>query len=102
MSCSSCRSEPACGWCDDGNGGGRGTCLAGGARRPHQPHLCVPHRFDVFRVYCLKKIYDFEIYQTGWREDDRCMVESDRSRWLDGKSLGEAYAIIIINSFICL
>ncbi|XP_026322892.1 attractin [Hyposmocoma kahamanoa] len=45
VSCSSCRSEPACGWCDDGSGGGRGTCLAGGARRPHQQHLCVPHRW---------------------------------------------------------
>ncbi|CAH4035307.1 attractin-like protein 1 isoform X2 [Pieris brassicae] len=43
VSCASCRAEPACGWCDDGAGGGRGICLPGGERRPHHPHVC-PHR----------------------------------------------------------
>ncbi|XP_038219732.1 attractin-like protein 1 [Zerene cesonia] len=43
LSCASCRAEPACGWCDDGAGGGRGACLPGGERRPHHPHVC-PHR----------------------------------------------------------
>ncbi|XP_046973176.1 attractin [Vanessa cardui] len=42
-SCAACLAEPACGWCDDGAGGGRGACLPGGERRPHHPHVC-PHR----------------------------------------------------------
>ncbi|XP_012260217.2 attractin-like protein 1 isoform X2 [Athalia rosae] len=33
-SCVSCRSDPGCGWCDDGSGTGRGQCLEGGARGP--------------------------------------------------------------------
>ncbi|XP_013165725.1 PREDICTED: attractin [Papilio xuthus] len=47
--CASCRAEPACGWCDDGEGGGRGTCLPGGQRRPHQPHVCPQHRWHFTR-----------------------------------------------------
>ncbi|CAB3258471.1 unnamed protein product [Arctia plantaginis] len=45
VSCAACRAEPACGWCDDGAGGGRGACLPGGARRPHAPKLCAQHRW---------------------------------------------------------
>ncbi|XP_075986536.1 attractin-like protein dsd isoform X2 [Anticarsia gemmatalis] len=45
VSCAACRAEPACGWCDDGAGGGRGVCLPGGARRPHAPKLCAQHRW---------------------------------------------------------
>ncbi|XP_026729048.1 attractin isoform X2 [Trichoplusia ni] len=45
VSCAACRSEPACGWCDDGAGGGRGQCLPGGARRPHAPRVCAQHRW---------------------------------------------------------
>ncbi|XP_012270635.1 attractin-like protein 1 isoform X2 [Orussus abietinus] len=33
-SCSSCRSDPGCGWCDDGSGTGKGLCLSGGAKSP--------------------------------------------------------------------
>ncbi|XP_020278926.1 attractin-like protein 1 isoform X2 [Pseudomyrmex gracilis] len=33
-SCSACRSDPGCGWCDDGSGTGKGLCLPGGARGP--------------------------------------------------------------------
>ncbi|KAI8423020.1 hypothetical protein MSG28_014108 [Choristoneura fumiferana] len=49
VSCASCRAEPACGWCDDGGGGGRGVCLPGGARRPHEPHVCAAHRWHFTR-----------------------------------------------------
>ncbi|KAL0811494.1 hypothetical protein ABMA28_009888 [Loxostege sticticalis] len=49
VSCSSCRAEPACGWCDDGAGGGRGACLPGGARRPHAPRVCAQHRWHFTR-----------------------------------------------------
>ncbi|XP_049880941.1 attractin [Pectinophora gossypiella] len=45
VACAACRAEPACGWCDDGAGGGRGACLPGGQRRPHDPRGCVPHRW---------------------------------------------------------
>nr|XP_021208146.1 attractin-like protein 1 isoform X1 [Bombyx mori] len=44
-SCAACRGEPACGWCDDGRGGGRGACVPGGARGPHAPALCSHHRW---------------------------------------------------------
>ncbi|CAG4967185.1 unnamed protein product [Parnassius apollo] len=51
--CAACRAEPACGWCDDGEGGGRGACLPGGQRRPHQPHICPQHRSVRYcRVQC--------------------------------------------------
>ncbi|XP_043267343.1 attractin-like protein 1 isoform X2 [Venturia canescens] len=33
-SCSSCRSDPGCGWCDDGSVTGKGKCMPGGARGP--------------------------------------------------------------------
>nr|XP_032523599.1 attractin [Danaus plexippus plexippus] len=45
VSCRSCLSEPACGWCDDGAGGGRGACLPGGDRHPHHPHICPRRRW---------------------------------------------------------
>ncbi|XP_063834386.1 attractin-like protein 1 [Ostrinia nubilalis] len=50
VSCSSCRAEPACGWCDDGAGGGRGVCLPGGARRPHAPRVCAQHRMTLMQL----------------------------------------------------
>ncbi|KAG7200810.1 hypothetical protein KM043_003181 [Ampulex compressa] len=31
-SCDTCRSDPGCGWCDDGSETGKGLCLPGGAR----------------------------------------------------------------------
>ncbi|KAJ8715704.1 hypothetical protein PYW07_010186 [Mythimna separata] len=45
VSCAACRAEPACGWCDDGAGGGSGACLPGGATRPHAPRVCAQHRW---------------------------------------------------------
>ncbi|KAM3959859.1 LOW QUALITY PROTEIN: attractin-like protein dsd [Aphomia sociella] len=48
VSCAACRAEPACGWCDDGAGGGRGACLPGG-RRPHAPRVCAQHRWHFTR-----------------------------------------------------
>ncbi|XP_066586444.1 attractin-like protein 1 isoform X2 [Prorops nasuta] len=33
-SCSACRTDPGCGWCDDGSGTGKGLCLPGGAGGP--------------------------------------------------------------------
>ncbi|KAI5641025.1 endonuclease-reverse transcriptase domain-containing protein [Phthorimaea operculella] len=45
VSCSDCRTEPACGWCDDGLGGGRGVCVAGGERGPHNPLACTAQRW---------------------------------------------------------
>ncbi|XP_022827205.1 attractin-like protein 1 [Spodoptera litura] len=40
-----CVDKPACGWCDDGAGTGRGLCLPGGARSPHAPRVCAQHRW---------------------------------------------------------
>lgn len=42
-SCSSCREEPACGWCDDGSRTGLGVCLPGGAAHPTLPYTCPHH-----------------------------------------------------------
>ncbi|XP_015604179.1 attractin isoform X2 [Cephus cinctus] len=41
-SCTSCRSDPGCGWCDDGSGTGKGQCLPGGARGPsnREDNIC--------------------------------------------------------------
>lgn len=33
-SCSACRADPGCGWCDDGSETGKGLCLPGGAGGP--------------------------------------------------------------------
>ncbi|KYM99556.1 Putative protein tag-53 [Cyphomyrmex costatus] len=33
-SCAACRSDPGCGWCDDGSDTGKGSCMSGGARGP--------------------------------------------------------------------
>ncbi|XP_017752850.1 PREDICTED: attractin-like protein 1 isoform X1 [Eufriesea mexicana] len=38
-SCAACRSDPGCGWCDDGSGTGKGLCLPGGARGPSRKSL---------------------------------------------------------------
>ena len=39
LSCSTCRSDPGCGWCDDGSGTGKGKCMPGGARGPSSRSL---------------------------------------------------------------
>ncbi|XP_061723238.1 attractin-like protein 1 [Cydia pomonella] len=57
VSCAACRAEPACGWCDDAARPptGRGVCLPGGARRPHEPHVCETSRWfftDCPRCQC--------------------------------------------------
>lgn len=38
-SCATCRSDPGCGWCDDGSGTGKGVCLPGGASGPSSKSL---------------------------------------------------------------
>ncbi|GBP16940.1 Attractin [Eumeta japonica] len=48
-SCAACRAEPACGWCDDGMGSGRGACLPGGAVAPHDPDVCPAVRWHFTR-----------------------------------------------------
>nr|CAD7262632.1 unnamed protein product [Timema shepardi] len=35
--CAECRTDPACGWCDDGSGTGLGSCLPGGNNGPQVP-----------------------------------------------------------------
>ncbi|XP_063233286.1 attractin-like protein 1 [Bacillus rossius redtenbacheri] len=37
--CAECRTDPACGWCDDGSGTGLGTCLPGGNHGPYGPEF---------------------------------------------------------------
>lgn len=39
-SCSDCRNEPACGWCDDGSSTGLGKCLPGGDSGPQEQTEC--------------------------------------------------------------
>ncbi|XP_063985474.1 attractin-like protein 1 isoform X1 [Diachasmimorpha longicaudata] len=34
-SCLNCRSDPECGWCDDGSKTGKGICMPGGSRGPN-------------------------------------------------------------------
>ena len=34
QTCTECREDPACGWCDDGTGTGVGACRVGGASGP--------------------------------------------------------------------
>lgn len=41
-SCSQCRDDPACGWCDDGSKTGLGKCLPGGDSGPQDSSEC-PH-----------------------------------------------------------
>ncbi len=41
--CESCRSNPACGWCDDGSLTGLGVCLPGGASGPFRHHRTSVH-----------------------------------------------------------
>lgn len=47
LSCSSCRNEPSCGWCDDGSGTGKGKCMPGGAKKvsPHAIESCPADRW---------------------------------------------------------
>ncbi|CAG9794709.1 unnamed protein product [Diatraea saccharalis] len=61
VSCAACRAEPACGWCDDGAGAGRGLCLPGGGRRPHAPHVCTQHRC----VYVYRKTQKIRFFFSG-------------------------------------
>lgn len=44
-SCSQCREEPACGWCDNGSRTGLGTCMPGGAARPAHNYSCPHHNW---------------------------------------------------------
>ncbi|XP_063389635.1 attractin [Cydia fagiglandana] len=72
VSCAACRAEPACGWCADAARPptGRGLCLPGGARRPHEPHVCETSRWfftDCPRCQCNGHSTCDEI------EGDRCI-----------------------------
>ncbi|XP_063629791.1 attractin [Cydia splendana] len=72
VSCAACRAEPACGWCGDAARppSGRGLCLPGGARRPHEPHVCETSRWfftDCPRCQCNGHSTCDEI------EGDRCI-----------------------------
>lgn len=44
-SCSQCRDDPACGWCDDGSLTGLGKCLIGGDSGPQDEMECPVHRW---------------------------------------------------------
>lgn len=39
-SCTQCRDDPACGWCDDGSNTGLGRCLPGGNSGPQDEVMC--------------------------------------------------------------
>ncbi|XP_055714873.1 attractin [Phlebotomus papatasi] len=43
--CSQCRDDPACGWCDDGSRTGLGKCLPGGDSGPQEEMECPVHRW---------------------------------------------------------
>lgn len=43
--CSQCRDDPACGWCDDGSMTGLGKCLLGGDSGPQDEMECPVHRW---------------------------------------------------------
>lgn len=43
--CSQCRDDPACGWCDDGSETGLGKCLPGGDSGPHEEMECLARRW---------------------------------------------------------
>lgn len=43
--CSLCRDDPACGWCDDGSMTGMGECLPGGDSGPQWEMQCSNHRW---------------------------------------------------------
>uniref|UniRef100_A0A8D8ZS86 Attractin-like protein 1 n=1 Tax=Cacopsylla melanoneura TaxID=428564 RepID=A0A8D8ZS86_9HEMI len=40
-SCSECRDDPECGWCDDGSGTGLGVCMPGGNHGPYSNEMCI-------------------------------------------------------------
>ncbi|XP_067009750.1 attractin-like protein 1 isoform X3 [Anabrus simplex] len=48
--CSECRGDPACGWCDDGSGTGLGACLPGGDNGPSPMEKCQDKRW--YFTYC--------------------------------------------------
>ncbi|TGZ32639.1 Uncharacterized protein DBV15_09083 [Temnothorax longispinosus] len=76
-SCAACRSDPGCGWCDDGSGTGKGSCMPGGARGPsskssntcfldHWYFTTCPKNYDknleIYEIKCrlnLKKLNSF-------------------------------------------
>lgn len=41
--CSQCRDDPACGWCDDGSNTGLGTCMPGGDSGSQDESMCPSH-----------------------------------------------------------
>eukprot|EP00094_Tigriopus_californicus_P013495 TCALIF_13053-PA protein Name:"Similar to tag-53 Putative protein tag-53 (Caenorhabditis elegans)" AED:0.08 eAED:0.08 QI:208/1/1/1/0.92/1/14/654/1185 len=60
--CKSCRSNPSCGWCDDGSLTGLGTCMVGGAASP------------------LKRVNQGGHGHFAWVPDDQC-PQSDGKSW---------------------
>lgn len=62
-SCSNCISDPACGWCDDGSGTGKGRCISGGARHWNSvTDTCVNDRW--YFTECPSKFITISIYFT--------------------------------------
>ena len=60
--CASCRSNPSCGWCDNGEGTGIGNCYLGGASGPLKKD---------------KKGHS----QVQWVPDDVCSAEDNKKSW---------------------
>jgi len=48
--CTDCRDDPECGWCDDGSGTGLGSCMAGGNT---PPQLCSQNKW--YFTHCPSK-----------------------------------------------
>lgn len=76
-SCAACRSDPGCGWCDDGSGTGKGVCLPGGASGPSSKSLetcpfehwyftkCPSKRvFFIDRIHFLSYTYNQTLYHS--------------------------------------
>lgn len=53
QTCKDCRYDPECGWCDDGSGTGRGSCMAGGGNSP--PNSCSKNKW--FFTHCPCELY---------------------------------------------
>ncbi|XP_011147509.1 attractin-like protein 1 isoform X1 [Harpegnathos saltator] len=51
-SCSTCRADPGCGWCDDGSETGKGLCLPGGAGGPSSRSLNTCPRDNWYFTNC--------------------------------------------------
>lgn len=54
-SCSTCRADPGCGWCDDGSETGKGLCLPGGAGGPSSRSLNTCPRDNWYFTNCPSK-----------------------------------------------